>query len=264
MLVRTICLTGMFMTAALFSGCTNHPDVTTDFTVDKAISKEKLPDFSSYSNVKEKKKAFFAFIERLADEANREIKAERSALLAIREFGQYDELDDSATEFLQKLATKYRLEDVEDTGRLVERLLVRVAPVPPSLAMAQAANESAWGTSRFAVKGNNLFGQWCFSKGCGIVPEQRAGDAFHEVASFKSPYASVRSYMLNIHRHDAYQELRRIRAEALKNKGFASGTVVAGGLESYSERGHEYIDEVRSMIRFNKLGKYDQPDTSDS
>ena len=106
--------------------------------------------------------------------------------------------------------------------------------------------------------------QWCFIKGCGIVPEQRAGDAFHEVASFKSPYASVRSYMLNINRHDAYQELRRIRAEALKNKGFASGTVVAGGLESYSERGHEYIDEVRSMIRFNKLGKYDQPDTSDS
>ncbi len=264
MFVRTICLYGLVIAAFLFSGCSNQPDVATDFTVDKTISKEKLPDFSSYTNVKEKKQAFFSFIERLADEANREIMAERSALLAIKEYGKYDELDDKANEFLQTLATKYRLEDVKETSKLVERLLVRVAPVPPSLAMAQAANESAWGTSRFAVKGNNLFGQWCFSKGCGIVPEQRAGDAFHEVASFKSPYASVRSYMLNINRHDAYRELRRIRSEAMKNKGFASGTVVAGGLESYSERGHEYIDEVRSMIRFNKLGKYDQPETSDS
>ncbi|MEC8525583.1 MAG: hypothetical protein CSH37_02375 [Thalassolituus sp.] len=258
--VRSVVLILISMSILWIQGCSKQPDLITDFEADKSVVKATLPDFSRYTNTKEKKAEFFAFMERLTHEANREIMVERNALKAIKEFGEYDKMTPENAAFLARLAKKYRLDDITPTAKQVERLLVRVAPVAPSLAMAQAANESAWGTSRFAKKGNNLFGQWCFSKGCGIVPESRAEDASHEVAAFKTPYQSVRSYMLNINRHDAYRQLRRIRAEAMQKQGFASGTALAGGLESYSERGQEYIDEVRSMIRFNKLGRFDHPE----
>jgi len=259
MILRTLPATGMLTILFMLTGCDRQENLTTDFEADRSVSKADLPDFSEYSNVSEKKSEFFSFIKRMVDEANREIMVERDALKTLRDGGNLSELDEEAQNFLQRMSKKYRVEN-EDTGTLIKRLLNRAAPVPPSLAMAQAANESAWGTSRFAVKGNNLFGQWCFSKGCGIVPGQRPEDAGHEVATYSSPYQSVRSYMLNINRHDAYQELRRIRAEELKQKGYSTGLTLAGGLERYSERGHEYVDELRSMIRYNKLSKYDQPE----
>ena len=124
-------------------------------------------------------------------------------------------------------------------------------------ALAQAANESAWGTSRFATKGNNLFGQWCFSKGCGLVPRGRVEGASHEVAKFSSPFRSVRAYIQNLNRHPTYQELRDIRQEDRRGKDPLSGVDMAAGLLGYSERGQEYVDEIRAMIHYNNLTFYD-------
>ncbi len=119
------------------------------------------------------------------------------------------------------------------------------------------SNESAWGTSRFAKQGNNYFGQWCYVKGCGLVPQQRNDGAVHEVADFDHPMDSVRSYILNLNRHYTYDDLRDLRAKEIKKQGYATGLNLAAGLINYSERRMEYVKEIRSMISYNKLDKLD-------
>lgn len=132
------------------------------------------------------------------------------------------------------------------------RLLRRVDVIPVKLVLAQAANESAWGTSRFAREGNNLFGQWCFTKGCGMVPIRRAEGASHEVALFTTPAASVRAYMLNLNSGGAYEHFRKIRIGLKRMNKPQSAIVLAAGLEKYSERGRDYVRSIRDMIRGNE------------
>lgn len=141
---------------------------------------------------------------------------------------------------------------VEWSGKEWKQLVARVDSVPMTLVMAQAANESSWGQSRFAQLGNNLFGQWCFEAGCGIVPANRAEGADHEVRKFDSINASVRSYLHNLNTHRAYRELRATRAAARAAGREATGVELAGGLSRYSERGEAYVEEIRSTIRVNR------------
>ena len=117
--------------------------------------------------------------------------------------------------------------------------------------MAQAANESAWGLSRFAQKGNNLFGQWCFKKGCGIVPGQRNAGANHEVRKFASINDSVASYMHNLNTGRAYKDLRKLRATLRSTNAAVDGHTLAKGLIKYSSRGKAYVKEIQSMIKTN-------------
>ena len=165
------------------------------------------------------------------------------------------------------IAIKYRVidEDTEVlTNKLKQKLLKRVNIIPPSLALAQAAEESAWGTSRFALEGNALFGQWDFS-GNGIKPKQQRTElGNYGIARFDTPLASVEGYMLNINSTSAYQSLRDLRAKKVAaNKAF-SGTLLAGTLIKYSERGQAYIDGLRELIRYNKLGVTDDTFLSDN
>lgn len=136
-------------------------------------------------------------------------------------------------------------------------LLKRINTVPSSLALAQSANESAWGTSRFAQEGNNYFGQWCFQPGCGLVPKSRTAGKTHEVEKFSSAADSVKAYIDNLNRNSAYEKLRSLRAQRAEKNGSFSGTELAPGLLKYSERGKEYVLEIQSMIRINKLEQYD-------
>ena len=126
-----------------------------------------------------------------------------------------------------------------------------------SLALAQSANESAWGTSRFALKANNLFGQWCFSKGCGIVPLSRPVGAKFEMAKFTNPEQSVVAYMHNLNTNRAYINFRKMRKNMRGMNVPLSGAVLAEGLISYSQRRGAYIKELQAMIRVNKLSQYD-------
>ena len=139
-----------------------------------------LPDFGSYSQVSEKKSAFFSFMLPLVEQENRRIAAQREKLADLEQ--QASDLNDEQLQWLSDLVKKYRIDAGQrDNEQLFEELLLRVDQVPPSLALAQSATESGWGTSRFAVKGNNLFGQWCFSQGCGLVPSSRADDAISAI-----------------------------------------------------------------------------------
>ena len=227
--------------------------------VNDFFSDPQLPDFTAYTEVKEKKSAFFDFILPLVEQENQRVAVVREKLtVLLTQQQQQEELNAEQLQWLNGLVKQYRLKARQkDSEQLLEALLLRVDEVPPSLALAQSANESAWGTSRFAVKGNNLFGQWCFREGCGLVPSDRDGDAVHEVARFSSPRASVESYIHNLNTNPAYRELREIRAHQRVAEQGLSGQTIAMGLGKYSSRGEEYIRELQAMIRVNKLDELD-------
>lgn len=214
-----------------------------------------LPDFSTYRDTTEKKAAFFAFLYPRIVLANSRILIEREYLQSL---SSKEKLSKSELTWLKNQAERLRVDEEPGSPDMFRRLEGRLDVIPPSLVLAQAANESAWGTSRFARRGNNLFGQWCFSKGCGIVPQGRVEGARHEVASFSSPYISVRSYIQNLNRHPAYQKLRDVRLKARGDGEYPGGSSLAAGLLDYSERGEEYVREVRGMIRHNNLTYYDE------
>lgn len=216
------------------------------------------PDFAAFTDVKQKKAAFFQFVLPMIRQSNEEVRQERARLRQLSEKRLAQEtLTEKNEAWLRKLAIKYRVVD-EDPLSLegLQHLKRRVDIVPASLAMAQAANESGWGTARFARNGNNYYGLWCWSENCGLVPDRREVDARHEVASFETPVDSVRYYMLTLNSHPAYQQLRTLRSESRTKGEPLSGRKLAAGLLRYSERGEAYVDELRAMIRVNRLQQY--------
>ena len=219
--------------------------------------RQNTPDFEQYAAGKERKTAFFNYFLPLILAKNQEIAQTREKLHHWREnrinIGWWDawQLDD--------LASQYRVKEFTiDDDASWQKLLLKVDVLPPSLVLAQAANESAWGTSRFATLGNNYFGQWCYKKGCGLVPNKRGTGKAHEVAAFDSPQESLESYMQNLNSHPAYKPLRKIRDQRHRKNQDITGVALAAGLTRYSERGAQYIKELREMIHFNELSEHDE------
>ncbi len=154
---------------------------------------------------------------------------------------------------LGDLALKYRVLYDEVGGEVFfDRLLMHADIIPRDLALAQAANESAWGSSYFARHGNNLFGQWCFIQGCGIVPRKRPAGDTHEVAVFNNLAHSIASYIQYLNSHPAFKQLRHERYQARKNGKHPSGYDMATGLKAYPARGMNYVKTLQSMIEKNK------------
>ena len=220
-----------------------------------------LPDFSSFKNVKEKKEQFFQFMLPKIRLANAKIRVERSSLQQVFDRNK-DELilSDADKKFLGALKVKYKISEELEALDSINALLTKIDEVPASLVLAQSANESGWGTSRFAIEARNMFGIWCFREGCGIKPLQRAAGKKYEVAKYETIQASVEAYMLNINSHPAYRELRRIRSEARADNSYLSGMALAEGLETYSARGEAYVKEIKQLIRINKLQRFNSED----
>jgi uncharacterized FlgJ-related protein len=188
--------------------------------------------------------------------ANESILKERKEIKALP-------LDDKVLHFIAK--KYYVLTDVDQvmTEDKRRQLLVKVDVMPPTLVLAQAAEESGWGTSRFTSEGNAFFGQWDFS-GRGMIPKQQRKElGNYGLARFVSPLASVEGYIFNINTNRAYQKLRNLRAESRKQNKKISGIELAVTLDKYSERGQAYIDSIISMIRYNKLQQVDEAYLSD-
>ena len=193
--------------------------------------------------VQKKKELFFRLLGPLVLRANELVQAERAWLL--------EQKGAQLGPRLQAMYKDYRVEE----GKF-EELLTRVDSVPVSLVLAQAAEESGWGTSRFAALGNALFGQWTFGKG--MAPLQRREEkGEYSIAAFESLLDSVMAYMRNINSHPAYQELRRVRAATRHNGRAVSGHELAKTLTSYSERGDDYIHTLHTIMRVNTLGATD-------
>lgn len=219
-----------------------------------------MPDFREFTQVDDRKDAFFGYLLPV-------VEAQNDWLVEARAFlkDQYQVLQsgqsptDPAMRRLLALSERYRivLSDPPEPVEL-EELLQRVDLIPPSLALAQAAAESGWGTSRFAREGNNLFGEWCFREGCGMVPQRRRGGAQHEVASFDSVSGAIDSYFRNLNTHPAYASMRELRANAREQQGKFIGPDLVPGLLMYSERREYYLDEILAMIRINRLVELDE------
>lgn len=216
-------------------------------------AEEPMPDFSQHEAVGDKKDAFFGYMFPRLGLANLRIQAARAYAERLSE---KETLSDGERDWLNERAKQLRI-DPEDKQALFSGLERRLDIIPASMVLAQAANESSWGSSRFARRGNNLFGQWCFTEGCGLVPNSRPDGMNHEVKVFSSPYESIRGYLTNLNRHDAYRGIRERRAELRRDGQFPGGVALAGGLQAYSERGQAYVEEIRSMIHFNDLQRYD-------
>ena len=220
---------------------------------------QNLPDFSVYEDTNKKKSAFFSFLLPLVEIENAKLKKQRNKLLKIKtHFNTHQSLPPAYKRQLAIWGARYLPDDAidePDTAKNIAILELRINGVPPSLVLAQAANESAWGTSRFAKEANNLFGEWCFEPGCGIVPANRNANARHEVRKFAGVYSSISAYFYNINTHRAYKQLRETRLN-LENAGKpVTGYALAGGLKNYSEKGALYIKELRQMIISNELEK---------
>ena len=217
-------------------------------------SSTAFPNFASIEDTKKRKMRFFEFMQPLIQAENTRVKKQRLQILSL-----YDAFKDSRTlstydrEWLQRLCEEYRVPSTDvPTERTFRQLLVHVDIVPLELALAQAAIESAWGRSRFAYRGNNIFGEWCFKKGCGMVPEGRAPGATYEVAVFRSPIRSVRSYIRNLNSHPAYSQFRILRSEKRLVGERPDGHTLALGLQKYSGLGMDYVNRLRSIMRQNK------------
>jgi Bax protein len=209
-----------------------------------------LPDLM---DVGERKTVFLSLMLPLILEANAHIALERRRLRsAIERRADGQVLPPELIDWLAGLAKRYKV----PPGRL-DALLLRVDSVPPSLALAQAAAESGWGTSRFAIEGNAIFGQWTTAGGKGLVPLERPEGMTYKVRSFDRLIDSVNAYLLNLNTHRSYDGFREARA-AMRQAGTPpDGAALAGELQRYSERGQEYVDLLRGIIRKNRLSPLD-------
>lgn len=208
-------------------------------------------------NMEKRKWLFFKIVLPLVLLVNEEILLERRQLLDIEnQFKSSNPLTEEQSRQLEAIATRYRLDlDTIEPATVFDILLRRVDIVPVDLALAQAANESAWGTSRFTRIANNLFGEWTFTPGTGIVPENRPEGEIYEVRKFPTIYDSVRSYANNLNSHRAYRKFRLLRAQQKTEESTLNGLTLAEGLISYSIRGDDYIQEIQAMIRQNNLDR---------
>ena len=192
------------------------------------------PDLNQVPETATRKRLFFQAVLPLILRANQEILADRKRL------------------WLTAMAERYKV----PAGNIA-LLIRRVDVIPPSMALAQAAEESGWGSSRFARQGNAIFGQWTTADGRGLVPMRRDEDKDHKVRKFDELIDSVRAYMLNLNTHNAYRELRRARAELRRAGDPLAGLSLARFLTRYSERGDDYVRTIRGMIQSNGLDRLD-------
>jgi Bax protein len=221
--------------------------------IEKPLHNVKLPDFSKISDIPTKKKTFFNFIKPAVIKQNNKLLATRKMLNTWLEHVSLElPLTKQEHQELGTLVNKYRVNKDMSTLSQLNTLLLRVDVIPMPLVLVQAANESAWGTSRFSRIGLNFFGIWCYQKGCGMVPNSRNSDAKHEVAAFKSLNEAVVSYFDNINSHNAYRVFRTIRFELRSQDQALNPEVLATGLLAYSERGAEYVLDITTMLRQNK------------
>lgn len=212
-------------------------------------------DLSDVQETQNRKNLFFQTMLPLILQANEEILDSRLRLRALmnrEKYGQYIHAADRL--WLYVMAERYKVKRGDHVT-----LLERIDIIAPSLALAQAVEESGWGSSRFAREGNVIFGQWTYDPSAkGIVPTARDAGKKHKIKAFDTMLDSVRAYMWNLNTHRAYVSLRKVRKRLRHTIGRLDGSKMAQGLMKYSERGSEYVEGLRSIISVNKLERFDR------
>lgn len=215
---------------------------------------QSLPYGFNTLDPEEKKTVFFRALLPMVLAENLHIWNQRVFLLQQFGNGRIDPLSDAGQE-LASIADQYKVSGDLNDPKVRETLLSRVDIVPVALVLAQAAQESGWGTSRFALEANNLFGIWTWDSEQGSVPVDRPGDANHLVRVYPDLQSSVRAYLHNINIGFAYVDFRNMRAHMRATGKPLDAFQLAGALNRYSITGSAYIENIRAMIRGNELGK---------
>ena len=224
-----------------------------------AIAPDFMPQNLDDMSVTNRKNTFIQMMIPLIVHANSTIVKQRNIVHTLSEqFRKNGQLTAPEQQQLAPIIKAYHVKGnfETDTADILNTLHHRVQPIPVALALSQAIIESGWGTSRFAVQGNSLFGQWTYAKGAGLTPENRDANKTHTVRAFNSPYDSVVAYMLNLNRNPAYSTYRKIRYDALQQNRPITGHILAEGLKNYSQLGYEYVKKVQKIIYSNKLEMY--------
>ena len=210
---------------------------------------DHLPsEIKNIENIKKRKNLFIKIILPLIIEENTKIKLDRKKLFVI-----LNKNNNSKSDIIW-LKNKFKQYGI--SGNDLSTLKIRMDEIPVSLAIAQAAKETGWGTSRFAQIGNALFGQWTWS-GDGIKPAQSDNKSKHKVASFKVLKASVKAYQRNINTHSSYKKFRKERAIQRDNDGKLNSLELVKYLDKYAETGIEYTKILKKIIKQNSLIDYD-------
>lgn len=210
-------------------------------------------DLAKVRENSERKDIFFQAMLPLVLQVNEEILDDRRHLWKLRyqiSMGQKPSPADRL--WLRVMTERYKVK-AGDLNALISRIDI----IPPSLALAQAAEESGWGSSRFAKEGNAVFGQWTWSDVEGLIPKKRDEGKTHKVRAFDTVMDSVRAYSLNLNSHRAYKKFRKARQALRRSGGELNGHALAGTLTKYSERGQDYVIGLRNMIDHNDLRALD-------
>ena len=210
-------------------------------------------DLSMVPQNKLRKDIFFQALLPLILQVNEEILVERRRLWKLHfQTGLNKKISAGDRLWLRVMAERYKVKQGD-----IEALFNRVDIVPTSLALAQAAEESGWGTSRFAKEGNAMFGQWARPTSRGLVPLRREKGKNHKVQIFDTLIDSVRAYTLNLNTHRAYEGFRSARQTIRRSGRDINGRHLAGKLLKYSERGEDYVIALRNLIDHNGLAPLD-------
>ena len=218
----------------------------------KPIYLTKLPkDIKTLGNTKQKRELFIQIILPLILDENLKITEDRKKLFKIlnKNFNTVGE-----RVWLKRRFNEYKIDDGD-----LAKLKMRMDIVPVSIAIAQAANESGWGTSRFALEGNALFGQWTWSKK-GISPKNKDPNQSHKVLQFQVLKASVKAYKNNLNTHNAYKNFREARAKLRQENKEIIGTELTKYLKRYASIGEKYVVILDDIIRKNSLTDFDTAD----
>ena len=216
----------------------------------KPIYLTKLPkDLKTLGGTKKKRELFIKIILPLILDENEKIINDRKKLFKIlgKNFNTVGE-----RVWLKRRFKEYKIDDQD-----LAKLKMRMDIIPVSLAIAQAANESGWGTSRFALEGNALFGQWTWSKK-GISPKNKDPDQSHKILQFQILKASVKAYKNNLNTHNAYQEFREVRAQLRQEGKQIVGLDLTKYIKNYAAIGEKYVTIIEGIIKNNSLTDFDQ------
>ena len=215
----------------------------------KPIALDSFPlEIKMIENTKKRKEFFIQIVLPLILQENNNIRLDRKRLFNI--------INKSNNTALEKkwLVKKYKQYGIPSKD--LSTLKVRMDEIPVSLALAQAAKETGWGTSRFAQEGNALFGQWTWS-GQGLKPKEADESKGHKVMKFNVLQASVRAYQRNLNTHKSYKEFRLVRAQ-LRDAGKPLDSIILSKyLDEYAETGQQYVKILKKIIEQNSLKDFD-------
>tara|TARA_Y100000590_G_scaffold469551_1_gene658214 strand:- start:242 stop:1270 length:1029 start_codon:yes stop_codon:yes gene_type:complete len=220
---------------------------------------ENLFENNNFKNLSNSKQNFIRTLLPLISYENQKILLEREKLNIIREsLLNQKTLTNEDLSYLNRIAKKYKIK-IKNRHKidLIEQLLISVDIIPNSIVLAQAANESGWGTSRFAKDYNALFGEYTYDFSKGVIPLQREQGKTHFVKSFSSYNNSVQSYFKNINTHYAYEKFRLIRKLMRSKNNFSKINLLVDSLETYAED-DKYVETISSIINSNKFKEFDE------